>query len=74
MSKFVKATLVLGALGAGILSSPVLARAPDAGDVATQCRQQVGTIWQPGRSGDGLDRHREFLLNACITNGGRLQN
>ena len=68
MSKTLTIGMVLGALGAGVLSSPALARV-DGGDLGTQCREQAYTAWQRGRMGDGLDRQREFIVNSCMANG-----
>jgi hypothetical protein len=68
MSKTLAIGMVLGALGAGVLSSPALARV-ESTDHGAQCREQAYTSWQRGRMGDGLDRQREFIVNSCMANG-----
>jgi hypothetical protein len=70
MTGIVKSTLVLGALCAGALASPAFGRTatPDPGDMAAKCRQQVGVLLPLNH--DNFDRHREFAVNACMTNGG----
>ena len=70
MSKTLAIGMLLGALGAGVLSSPALARV-DATDLGAQCREQAYAMWQRGRNGDGLDRQREFIVNSCMANGAR---
>jgi hypothetical protein len=70
MSKTFAIGMVLGALGAGMLASPALART-NAVDQAAQCREQAYSAWQRGRNGDGLDRAREFIVNSCMANGTR---
>ena len=44
MSKTLAIGMVLGALAAGMFSSPALARV-DAGDLGAQCREQASTPW-----------------------------
>jgi GH24 family phage-related lysozyme (muramidase) len=68
MSKILTIGMVLGAIGVGALSSPTLARV-EAGDRAAQCREQAYSMWQRGRTGDGLDRQRELITNSCMANG-----
>ena len=70
MSKTLAIGMLLGALGAGALSSPALARVA-AADLGAQCREQAYGMWQRGRNGDGLDRQREFIVNSCMANGAR---
>ena len=68
MSKTLSIGMLLGALSAGMLSAPALARV-DPGDLAAQCREQAYAMWERGRDGDGLDRQREFIANSCMANG-----
>jgi len=68
MSKILAIGMVFGAIGAGALSSPALARV-EPGDLGSQCREQAYSMWQRGRNGDGLDRQREYITNSCMANG-----
>jgi hypothetical protein len=70
MSKTLALAMVLGAFGAGALSSPAFAHA-DSVDQGAQCRDQAYSMWERGRMGDELDRQREYIVNSCMANGGR---
>ena len=70
MSKTIAIGMLLAALGAGAASSPAFARV-DSSDRAAQCREQAYSMWQRGRTGDGLDRQREFIVNSCMADGAR---
>ena len=72
MKKFVTTALVLGALSAGIFAPSASARVAAPGDMTDACWRQVHRI-MPGYGSDGgADRRREFLLDACTQNGGRI--
>ncbi|MBV8755364.1 MAG: hypothetical protein JO328_21130 [Hyphomicrobiales bacterium] len=68
MSKFLSIAILFGALGAGMLSAPALARV-DSSDLGAQCRERAYSMWQRGRNGDGLDRQREYITNSCMADG-----
>jgi choline dehydrogenase-like flavoprotein len=72
MTRLAKSALVLGALCAGALASPALGRtaASEPGDMGAKCRQQV--IGLLPQNHDNFERHREFAMNACMTNGGSI--
>jgi hypothetical protein len=75
MKKLVTTAVVLGALSAGIFAPSASARVAAPGDMTAMtaaCWRQVHQI-MPGYGTDGgADRRREFLLDACMQNGGRI--
>jgi choline dehydrogenase-like flavoprotein len=72
MTRIAKSALVLGALCAGALASPALGRtaASDPGDMGAKCHQQVVGLLPQNH--DNFERHREFAMSACMTNGGTI--
>lgn len=76
-----KAVIHLGLAAAVMAALPVIASASsgrgqyvDQGliDLYRSCREQTYRIWPQGNVEPGVGRGRQFLFNACVTNGGTI--